>query len=133
MNFIGAEVTEASATAMTVRLKSGTEIRAGVDAAAAKRGDKVTLGIRPEHFDPNASSNVIEAKVTFVESLGSTTHAYLAYPDVEEGITCDLGGHAVLATGDALKVGLPAENCHVFDAEGKAFRRHFKLPERHAA
>jgi multiple sugar transport system ATP-binding protein len=133
MNFIGAEVIEAGAAAAVVRLKSGAVIRAEVDASAAKAGDRVTLGIRPEHFEAAAASNAIEAMVTFVESLGSTTYAYLAYPGVEDALTCDLGGHSVLAAGDLLKVGLPAENCHVFDAAGRAYRRRFTMPERRAA
>ncbi len=133
MNFIGAEVVEANSAAATVRLKSGAVIRTLVDASGAKPGDKVTLGIRPEHFDASATSNAIEATLTFVESLGSTTHAYLAYPGVEDALTCDLGGHTVLAAGDMLKVGLPPDSCHLFGADGTAFKRHFKMPERRAA
>jgi multiple sugar transport system ATP-binding protein len=133
MNFLSAEVVEASPQAALVRLKSGAQIRVEVDAGAARPGDAVTLGIRPEHFDPNATANTIETTVTFVESLGSATHAYFAYPGVEDALTCDLGGHSTLAAGDALKIGIPADCCHLFDAQGKAFIRHFKMPERRAA
>ncbi len=130
MNFIGAEIVDASSRSATVRLKSGATIRVEVDAGEARAGDAVTLGIRPEHFNRDALTNTIEATVTFVESLGSATHAYLA---VEDALTCDLGGHAVLAAGDTLKVGIPADCCHLFNAEGKAFRRHYRMPERRAA
>jgi len=133
MNFLAAEVVDANTAAVNVRLKSGSMIRVEVDGSKAKRGDKVTLGIRPEHFDAAATSNVIEATLTFVESLGSTTHAYLAYPGVEDALTCDLGGHTLLAAGDMLKVGIPAGGCHLFDAQGLAFTRHYKMPERRAA
>jgi multiple sugar transport system ATP-binding protein len=133
MNFLAAEVVEADRGAAVARLKSGAVLRVEVDASAARRGDAVTLGIRPEQFDPEATTNTVEATVTFVESLGSTTHAYLAYPGVEDALTCDLGGHSTLATGDLLKVGIPANACHLFDAQGKAFTRHFKMPERRAA
>jgi multiple sugar transport system ATP-binding protein len=133
MNFFAAQIVEANSREATVRLKSGATVRVEVDAGAAKPGDAVTLGIRPEHFDPQATENPVEATVTFVESLGSTTHAYLAYPGVEDAITCDLGGHSTLATGDALRVGIPANGCHLFDAQGKAFTRHFKMPERRVA
>jgi multiple sugar transport system ATP-binding protein len=133
MNFLAAEVVDASAAAVNVRLKSGSVIRVEVDGSKAKPGDKVTLGIRPEHFDAAATANVIEATLTFVESLGSTTHAYLAYPGVEDALTCDLGGHTLLATGDMLKIGIPANGCHLFDAQGLAFKRHYKMPERRAA
>jgi len=133
MNFITGEVTEASAAAAIVRLKSGASIRVEVDASKAKPGDAATLGVRPEHFVANASANTIESTVTFIESLGSTTHAYFAYPGVEDALTCDLAGHATLAVGDTLKIGIPADCCHLFDAQGAAFKRHFKMPVRRAA
>jgi multiple sugar transport system ATP-binding protein len=91
MNFIEAEVVEASAAAAVVRLKSGALVRVEVDAANAHAGDKVTLGVRPEHFEREGQSNVIEATVSFVESLGSSTHAYFSYPGVEDALTCELG------------------------------------------
>jgi len=133
MNFIGAEVVSASSAAAEVRLKSGAQIRAEVDASSAKPGDQVTLGVRPEHLDPLAKVNTIQATVAFVESLGSVTHAYLAYPGVEEALNCDLGGNVVVAAGDTLEVGFPADACHLFDAKGNAFKRHFKIPSRRAA
>ncbi|HUL67906.1 MAG TPA: sn-glycerol-3-phosphate ABC transporter ATP-binding protein UgpC [Burkholderiaceae bacterium] len=133
MNFLSAEVVSAGAAGAEVRLKSGAVIRADVDASAARVGDQVTLGIRPEHLDASAKANTIQATVSFVESLGSVTHAYLAYPGVEEALNCDLGGEAIVAAGDTLEVGLPASSCHLFDATGKAFKRHFKFPARRAA
>src|SRR2546423_7094467 len=89
MNFIEAEVTEASTAEATVRLKSGALIRIEVDATTARKGDKVTLGIRPEHFQIGHGDNLIEVNITFLESLGSATHAYAAYPGVEEALTCE--------------------------------------------
>ncbi|HUL92254.1 MAG TPA: sn-glycerol-3-phosphate ABC transporter ATP-binding protein UgpC [Burkholderiales bacterium] len=133
MNFIAAEVVEASAAAATVRLKSGAPIRVEVDAARARPGDPVTLGIRPEHFAANASANTIESTVAFIESLGSATHAYFAYPGVDDALTCDLAGHSTLAIGDVLRVGIPADCCHLFDAQGDAFKRHYAMPVRRAA
>jgi multiple sugar transport system ATP-binding protein len=133
MNFIAGEVVEADAAAAVVRLKSGALIRAEVDASRAKPGDAVTLGIRPEHFVANAGTNTIESTVSFIESLGSTTHAYFTYPGVEDALTCDLAGHATLSVGDLLKIGIPADCCHLFDAQGDAFKRHFKMPVRRAA
>jgi len=133
MNFLIGEVIEASAAAAIVRLKSDAPIRVEVDASRARPGDAVTLGIRPEHFVANASANTIQSTVAFIESLGSATHAYFAYPGVEDALTCDLAGHSTLAIGDVLKVGIPADCCHLFDAQGNAFKRHYKMPVRRAA
>ena len=129
MNFVEAEVVAASAEQAQVRLQSGVLIRAEVDAAAARVGDKVTLGIRPEHFRFDGSENTIETTVTYVESLGSTTHAYFAYPGVEEAMTCELDGQTAVRSGDPLRLEAPPEACHLFDAGGHAYRRHYQMPQ----
>ncbi|HSI56265.1 MAG TPA: sn-glycerol-3-phosphate ABC transporter ATP-binding protein UgpC [Ideonella sp.] len=132
MNFIEAQVVEGGAGGATVRLPSGAQIFCEVEAAAAKPGDAVTLGIRPEHFRLGAENNLIQAAVTFVESLGSTTNAYFTYPGVEETLTCDFAGHSTVHAGDQLTLGLPADCCHLFDAAGQAYRRHYEMPRRAA-
>jgi len=123
MNFIETEVVNASAGQATVRLADGALIRAQVDASRARPGDKVTLGIRPEHFNIGGDANLMEARVTFVESLGGSTHAYCAYPGVEEALTCEFDGRTRVRSGDTLLLQLPPEACYLFDGEGRAFRR----------
>ena len=124
MNFLAAEIVEAQAGHALVRLGSGALIRCAVDAAGARAGDKVTLGVRPEHLSTEAGDNRIETTVTFVESLGSTTHAYCEYPGVEETLTCELDGATRLRTGAPLSLAIPAGATYLFAADGRAFRRH---------
>jgi multiple sugar transport system ATP-binding protein len=133
MNFIEGEIVQADAQGASVKLKSGAVIRAEVDASAARVADKVTLGVRPEHLVVGAADNHITANVTFVESLGSITHAYCTYEGAAEGLTCELHGQSLVSDGDALVLGLPAASCHVFDASGAAYRRHYQMPQRRAA
>jgi multiple sugar transport system ATP-binding protein len=123
MNFIEGQIVEASQTHASVRLASGAQLRANVNAASATVGDKVTLGVRPEHFHVGGTSNVINATVTFVESLGSATHAYCTFPGVEEALTCEFDGRTRVHTGDVLALSIPAEACYLFDAGGRAFKR----------
>jgi multiple sugar transport system ATP-binding protein len=132
MNFIEAELVEGDAAYATVKLGTGALIRCDVKAGAAKTGDKVTLGVRPEHLVAGVPENSIETSVTFVESLGSTTHAYCAYPGVEEALTCELDGRMRLNNGDHLTLSLPSDACYLFDATGRAFRRQ-AAPERQRA
>jgi multiple sugar transport system ATP-binding protein len=124
MNFIEAQVVSADAQGALVKLGSGAQIRCAVDASGAREGDKVTLGVRPEHFLVGAGDNALEASVTFVESLGGTTHAYCAYPGLDEALTCELDGRTRVRQGEALKLGVPSEAAYLFDAEGRALRRH---------
>jgi multiple sugar transport system ATP-binding protein len=133
MNFIQAQVVAAATDGATVKLRSGETIRVEVDAAAARPGDAVTLGIRPEHFDARAADNTIEGTITFVESLGNTTHAYLAFPGVEDALTIELDGESSVAPPDRVKLGIPAGAAHLFDKDGHAFKRHHKVAERRAA
>ena len=126
MNFLAATVVSADAGAAVVQLETGAQIRCEVDAAGARPGDKVTLGVRPEHFEAAAAGqadNVIATSVTFVESLGSTTHAYCDYPGAAETLVCELDGATRLKNGAPLSLAVPAARTYLFDADGRAFRR----------
>jgi multiple sugar transport system ATP-binding protein len=123
MNFIAATAVSCDAAQAVVRLGGGELIRCTVAAAALKAGDPVTLGIRPEHFVEGGDANRIEADVTFVESLGSSTHAYCSFTGVTEALTCELDGRTRVRAGQKLGLSLPAEACYLFDADGRAFRR----------
>ena len=127
MNFIKAELLEASERHATLRLPDGAQVRATVNAAGARKGDQLTLGVRPEHFRvadrATDGANLIQADVTFVESLGSVTYAYWNHAGADEALTCQFGGHARVRAGDTLKLSLSADACYVFDAEGRAFQR----------
>ena len=70
MNFLDAEIESIAPRHAVVRLPSGDTITAAVDVHSARAGQRATLGIRPEHFDARAKSNVLPVKVRFVESLG---------------------------------------------------------------
>ena len=136
MNFLAGAIVSADAGAAVVQLESGAQIRCEVDAADARPGDKVMLGIRPEHFEAAAAGqagNVIATTVTFVESLGSTTHAYCDYPGIAETLVCELDGATRLRNGAALALEIPASRTYLFDAGGKAFRRHVAEEQQEAA
>ena len=136
MNFLAAKVVSADAGAAVVQLESGAQVRCEVDAGRAKAGDKVTLGVRPEHLEIAAgaqASNAIATTVTFVESLGSTTHAYCEYPGAAETLVCELDGATRLKNGAALSLGIPAARAYLFDADGQAFRRHVVDEQQEAA
>ena len=123
MNFLDAEIFHPGAEKTIVKLANGEQISCNINTASATVGEKVTLGIRPEHLTMNASDNVIHAKVTFVEMLGSSTQAYCEFPGMQDDLTCTLSGQTSVRTGEQLKLGLPADSCYLFAADGKAFHR----------
>ena len=126
MNFIAAEFVDGSAAHARVRLQGGGLIHCSVNAGALKPGARVTLGVRPEHLMAAGSSdrdNRIDMAVTFVESLGSTTHAYGDFPGVEEQLTCELDGATRVRGGQTLGLVIPADRAYLFDDQGLACRR----------
>jgi multiple sugar transport system ATP-binding protein len=133
MNFIKATVVEATNAGALVKLGGGELIRCVVDAAAAKPGDAVTLGVRPEHLRAGVDTNALTTSVTFVESLGSMTYAYCANAGVDDVITAAVEGDRIIRNGQALALGVPEEKAYLFNAEGRAMRRLHVMAERHAA
>ena len=123
MNFLPSDVLEASAQHALLRLHNGASIRCDVDGRTICAGDKVTLGVRPEHLTSDVGPNVIHTTVNFVESLGSTTHAYCVFPGVEDALTCELSGRSRIKAGNTLELSVPPECTYVFDSSGKALQR----------
>ena len=126
MNFIDAELVRPGSAESEVKLAGGVSLRASVDTSRAQVGDKLTLGVRPEHIRAGGESNLLESTVAFVESLGGTTFAYCPYPGVEEALTCQFEGRNGcdrVRSGDHLQLQLPPEAIYLFDAQGRAFRR----------
>ncbi len=123
MNFIKAEVLEASAGGALVKLAGGELIRCAVDARAAKPGDAVQLGVRPEHLIAGVADNALQTTVTFVECLGSMTYAYCSNPGLDDVLTCAVEGDKPIASGQALPLSVPVAKTYLFDAQGRAFQR----------
>ncbi|HET9976981.1 MAG TPA: sn-glycerol-3-phosphate ABC transporter ATP-binding protein UgpC [Burkholderiaceae bacterium] len=123
MNFLEGTVAAAGAHEATVQLAGGASVHCLVDAARARGGDKVTLGIRPEHFVFGGHENALPTTVTFVETLGSATVAYCDLAGLAEPLTCELDGRVRPKTGERVTLSVPAEACYLFDAEGRAFMR----------
>ena len=123
MNVIAAVVQEASASGATVKLGGGESIRCAVDASGAKAGDRVKLGVRPEHLRAGVAHNALATTVTFVESLGSMTYAYCSNAGLDDVITCAVEGDRRIASGEALPLSVPVDKTYLFNAEGQAFRR----------
>ncbi|MBP6902005.1 MAG: sn-glycerol-3-phosphate ABC transporter ATP-binding protein UgpC [Burkholderiaceae bacterium] len=132
MNFLPAELVQATPQQATLRLPDGSLLRAAVDAQRATPGARVTLGLRPEHVAvtgaQDGSGNTIVGQVGFVESLGSSTQAYVDVAGLDEPLTCLLDGRIRPRRGEALALHLPPEAAYLFDADGRAFRRLAATP-----
>ncbi|HEY8247520.1 MAG TPA: sn-glycerol-3-phosphate ABC transporter ATP-binding protein UgpC [Hyphomicrobium sp.] len=123
MNFLDAKIDSIAPQRAVVRLASGDTMSAAVDIHLAHPGQNVVLGIRPEHFDARANSNVLPVKVRFVESLGNVTIAYGTLARTETEVTVQLPGDVDVSRGETIRPGVAPHACYLFDANGRAFRR----------
>ena len=123
MNCIETEVESVTAEGAVVALPGGGNILVPVETGDLKSGDKVTLGVRPEGLNEHGEGDAtIPATVAVVERLGSETYLY-----VEAGgmlVTVEASGITETQYGKQIAVGVDAAECHLFDANGNAFRRH---------
>ncbi|WP_018153078.1 ABC transporter ATP-binding protein [Leeia oryzae] len=81
-------------------------------ASAAQPGQKVTLGIRPEHID-TVSSGPITANVNVVEPTGAETHFYGKIADV--AICVAAHRRLDVAPGQQVHLAFPLDKIHLFD------------------
>ena len=123
MNLLSVEIVEAAPTGATVKTAAGETIRVAVDAETAKAGDAVTLGVRPEHLTTTGDGDALKAEVMFVETLGAATMAHLKHSASQDTLTIQLAGDLRAKGGERLTLHVPAKQAHLFDANGKAFRR----------
>ncbi|MGI9507952.1 MAG: ABC transporter ATP-binding protein [Geminicoccaceae bacterium] len=127
MNFLEGEVTSATGNAVAVELSSGEQVVAAVTANGTAIGEKVTLGVRPEHLidggiNEGKGDTEIKGKAIAVEHLGGETYAYLDRGGIEP-LVIKTEGDAKIAVDEIVPVGVRSETCYLFDKDGKAFQR----------
>ncbi|WP_144107669.1 ABC transporter ATP-binding protein [Paraburkholderia sp. BCC1886] len=125
MNFIEAEVDTAGNDAVLVRPLQAdaaqAPLRVQVNGARLARGQRVSVGIRPEHIrlDGDAQSFAVTSLLT--EQLGE--HSYLHVEYAGGTLIAKAPGDLNARGGERLSLRLPAEACHLFDEAGLALER----------
>ncbi|WP_296642535.1 ABC transporter ATP-binding protein [Roseinatronobacter sp.] len=123
MNFIACEVVDADGVGVRLRDPSGRELQASVDGRGLNPGNRVDLGVRPEHLHPVAEGeNGITATVENIEQLGGESYLYCRGPDGVE-VTVHMSGQTGLARGAEVVLGVQPDLCHVFRSDGIAQAR----------
>jgi len=119
MNFIKATVASLSQGILSLTLPGGSTIALPAQKAQAAPGQKVTLGIRPEHIRADGGGEGrLTGALRMAEYLGSETMFYLSLPDGSD-ISVKADGLAKAQPGASMVCGLPAVACHVFDEAGR--------------
>jgi multiple sugar transport system ATP-binding protein len=123
MNFLEGTVESVAADSLVVKFASGETQVAAVKRTNVRLGDKVTVGVRPEHLHVSTTAKGIGVKVLTVESLGDAAYLYADTPFAPDGVIARIPPLDRYAHGSQLTLVVAPEHCHVFDAEGKAFER----------
>jgi len=127
MNFLATRVTAVEAGRAHVALPGGGSVAVPVRAEGLAADAAVTLGVRPEHLVAGPADGTVPARVFVVERLGGGTYVY-ARTEGEAMIVVEVDGDSPVQVGDRIDIGVPAEACHLFDADGNALPRNRRHP-----
>ncbi|MBD8511079.1 maltose/maltodextrin ABC transporter ATP-binding protein MalK [Photobacterium sp. CAU 1568] len=127
MNFISVFVEQVEKDRVMVQLANGTTFWIPVDGTTVTRGDRMSLGIRPEHLlSGDEGDATVEGDIQVVEKLGNETQVYLNLKGVDADFVYRQPDILDVDAGQVLKVGIPAHRCHLFHRDGLACRRLFQ-------
>ncbi|MDQ2696996.1 MAG: TOBE domain-containing protein, partial [Pseudomonadota bacterium] len=128
MNFLDTQVQAVQAESVTVGLPGGGAVTVPVKGQGRNAGDKVTLGVRPEHLiEGGGGDGEIAGTVLVVERLGGATLIYVRL-EGDQTISAQIDGNSPIRVGDTLRLGVRGETCHIFDAGGLALEQIERHP-----
>ncbi|MCZ2722983.1 sn-glycerol-3-phosphate ABC transporter ATP-binding protein UgpC [Marinomonas sp. 15G1-11] len=122
MNFLNAKISSVGKENTQIMLESGRVISASIDSSNSKAGDRVQIGLRPEHMSLPCKENKIEGKVTLVEHLGELSYLYVDIPKEGE-LVLKIDGDNQYKAGDQVVFGIQPNNLYLFDSKGNALTR----------
>ena len=127
INLVPATTLACSAAMVRVEVHAGCVVDVPVAGTGLAPGQRVELGIRPEHLcvaDGNTASSGVRfgGEVTLIEQLGESHLIYVRCADGLE-LVARAPGHTRLRPGDRIALEADPNGLHVFDAQGKACRR----------
>lgn len=128
MNLIQGELEGSGDGKARVKTGSGATLEADVE-VSGNGSRQVTFGIRPEHTEivgGDASGvGIIDGKVAYVEQLGEASFIYLTMEGLKEGqhVIVRQEGDTAISEGDTVHVRFPSQHCHLFNDQGKAYKR----------
>ncbi len=141
MNFIPAKVEQANEHEVQLWLCNKSLITIAVSGEGLTPGERVSIGIRPEHIDTSPFSKSVDAdnsvgdsligpelvgEVQVVEQLGHETQIYLSAPDIDSNLIVRYPDVVDVTEGKQFRFALPAHRCHLFREDGTACKRRYK-------
>jgi multiple sugar transport system ATP-binding protein len=116
MNFLPVVVQQVNPHGTIVTLPDETTFEIPVRAASMQPGDKMTLGVRPEHITL-VSDNGIPARVRIVEHLGGESYLHVQIPHGET-LVVKVDGEAQVISDQVVQLKMNKSRSHLFDRNG---------------
>jgi multiple sugar transport system ATP-binding protein len=115
MNFLDARLTGRGTATITVAALGGVKLDLPLRSAHRIDGDRLVLGIRPEHLV--VADSGVPMQVNLTEQLGGNTvlHGSL---DGAQPMVAQVVGQSPIRRGDTVRLQLPLQHCHAFDSHG---------------
>ncbi|WJR69377.1 sn-glycerol-3-phosphate ABC transporter ATP-binding protein UgpC [Neorhizobium sp. CSC1952] len=116
MNFLKGEVVEAETGTVTLVIGGGHRLLVPISHHKLSVGDKLTVGIRPQHITLANDPGSLAVKVRLVEALGSET---VIHADLNgEKLLAVVSGQKQIAPGDEAHFSIAGAPLHLFDDNG---------------
>ncbi|MEL7290872.1 MAG: sn-glycerol-3-phosphate ABC transporter ATP-binding protein UgpC [Pseudomonadota bacterium] len=118
MNFIPTQVESISEQQLQLVSQDGTVFNLPAIKQPLHSGDKVTLGIRPEHLTIDSSGDVtLQFQSEVVERLGNSTYMF-GQACGEDGFKVHLPGDQEVNKFQQVSLSFKHQDCHLFDSHG---------------
>ncbi|MGY0398508.1 MAG: ABC transporter ATP-binding protein [Ostreibacterium sp.] len=121
MNFLSGTLRKPDSKNTTITIDNMGDITLPIDTSGAKKGSKITLGLRPEHTSLIKSNNKLTLKIDVLEKLGSHTVIYSTFNTKK--FSAILEGSVAIKNGQDIELFFDKNNGYLFDEKGKAFKR----------
>ncbi len=119
MNFISGVIKSINQGHCEIELDSGEVVKIEFDVPEKHLNEKITIGVRPEHFLLDGVGDLkIKSTVEVAEHLGDITYVYSRQQDNNQ-LIISIAGTGLFKVGDTIEVTVKPENIHIFNKNGQ--------------
>lgn len=122
MNFYHGTVESTGQETISVKADGFGTVSLPLDSLTATVGQKVVLGVRPNHFShrgaPSPTTHQVTFRTRYAESVGTETYVYGEIEGNDAPSVLHLPDHVPVADNDILNLGIEASRFHLFDEAG---------------
>jgi ABC-type sugar transport system ATPase subunit len=115
MNFLDGRILRAEASGVLVEIPGVPPLAVAADGSGCRVGERVALGVRPEHVRVDGEANAAEARVGATEQLGSDSYLYCELAQGQK-LTIHHPGQTRIQRQDVVRVAFDPAACHLFQS-----------------